>query len=85
MYAVQNPFTYLPHDCEIAADGSLVMFVSAHWIDKEKNLNEIRNLLAGGDPCRHVECYVTSCVPVIPCMPVKSKSLLRCILSLPSL
>ena len=66
MYAVQDPFTYLPHDCEIAADGSLVMFVSTYRLAKEKNLNEIQNLLARGDPSRHLECYVTSCVPTIP-------------------
>jgi hypothetical protein len=67
MYAVQDPFTHLPHDCEIVADGSLVMFVSTYRPAKEgKNLNENKNLLARCDPCRHVECYVTSCVPVIP-------------------
>jgi hypothetical protein len=39
MYAVQDPFTYLPHDCEIAADGSLVMFVSTYKLAKrEKKL-----------------------------------------------
>ena len=36
MYAVQYPFTYLPHDCEIAADGSLVMFVSTYRLSKEE-------------------------------------------------
>jgi hypothetical protein len=84
MYAVQDAFTCMPHDCEIAADGSLVMFVSTYILAKEKNMNESQNLLARGDPCRHAECYVTSCVPVIPWMPIKSKSLLRYILSLPS-
>jgi hypothetical protein len=92
MYPVQDPFTCLPHDCEITADGSLFVFVSTYrvatgwrWsmspygvlrhvlcassslnVNQEQvtNLNEIQNLLARGDPCRHVECYVTSCVPV---------------------
>jgi hypothetical protein len=66
MYAVQDRCTYLSHDCEIAADGSVVMFVSTYRLAKGKNLHEIQNLLARGDPCCHVECYVTSCVPVIP-------------------
>jgi hypothetical protein len=59
--------------------------LSAHTgLPGKKRLNEIQNLMARGDPWRHVECYVTSCVPVIPWMPIKSKSLLCCILSLPS-
>jgi hypothetical protein len=36
MYAMQNAFTYLPHDCGIAAGGSLVMIVSTYRLAKEK-------------------------------------------------